>query len=191
MHPPFDMYFFRIRMQCKAFLENVCLILDLEGYCVQKKFYARELGWTTWQGQSGAKHYQLPFRWKTLCPKDRLTAQYVYHRIHGLPFEAHTAEKARPLKNLKGDVLTLYTQAKTPERFVVGYKGGHIEKDLLQELDLPAMNLEEYGCPKFEKLDTLSVIQDCGHHRFKHHCAMVESHAFWQWANRADEEKDT
>ena len=178
-------------MQCKAALENVCLILDLEGYFVQKKVYVRELGWTTWQGHVGAHHYQQPFRWKTLSPADRLTAQYVFHRIHGLPFEDDAHEKARPLENLKGDVLELYAQARTTERFVVGCKGGHVEKDLLRDLDLPAFNLEHYGCPKFEKLNTLSNVQDCGHHRFKNHCAMVESQAFWQWANRPDEEKDT
>ena len=178
-------------MQCKAALENVCLILDLEGYFVQKKFYVRELGWTTWEGHFGAQHYQQPFRWKALSQMDRLTAKYVYHRIHGLPFEDDPQEKARHLENLKRDVLELYAQARTTERFLVGYKGGHVEKDLLQELDLPAINLEHYGCPKFEKLNTISIIKDCGHHRFKKHCAMVESHAFWQWANMPNEDMDT
>lgn len=164
-------------------MDRVCLILDLEGYFVQKKFYARELGWTTWQGQSGARHYQLPLRWATLCPKDRLTAQYVYHTIHGLPFEADPGEKAQPLENLKGHVLDLYAQARAPDRDLVGYKGGHIEKDLLRDLDLPAIDLEQVGCPKFDTLETLSMMPDCGHHRFKRHCAMVESRTFWQWTD--------
>ena len=173
-----------IGMQCGACLHNVCLIVDLEGYFVEKKFYARELGWTTWRGESGAQHYRLPLEWKTLSPKDRLTAQYVFHCIHGLPFEDRQDEKAHPLEALKGDVLALYARAKTTERFIVGYKGGHIEKDLLKELDLPTINLEEYGCPKFEKLNSMSMIKDCGHHRFKKHCAMVESKAFWQWSSQ-------
>lgn len=53
-------------MQRKGTLENVCLILDLEGYFIGRKFYARELGWTTWRGDVGVKHYQQPFRWKAL-----------------------------------------------------------------------------------------------------------------------------
>ena len=74
----------------------------------------------------------------------------------------------------------LYQRARTTEHFLVGYKGGHMEKDLLRELDLPVINLEHYGCPKFEKLNTISIIEDCGHHNFENHCGMVESHAFWQ-----------
>ena len=170
-----------IGMPCGACLDQICLILDLEGYFVEKKFYARELGWTTWQGHSGAKHYRLPFRWKALDKKDRLTAQYVYHRIHGLPFEDDPQEKAHPLETLKGDVLALVGQARTTDRFLVGYKGGHVEKDLLQELDLPAIDLEQYGCPKFDTLETAAHSPDCGHHRFKKHCARAESHTFWQW----------
>ena len=116
---------------------NVCLILDLEGYFVRKQFYARELGWCDWEGRFGVLHYQQPYRWKTLNSVDRHTAIYVYHRIHGLPFEDPPEENARPLDNLKGDVLELYEQSRTPERFLVAYKGGHVEKNLLRELDLP------------------------------------------------------
>ena len=133
-----------------------------------KKFYFRQLGKTTWQGHFGAQHYQQPFRWKALNQMDRLTAKYVCHRIHGLPFEDNPQENARQLEILKGDV-----------------------SEVSKELDLPAVNLEHYGCPKFEKLNTISIIRDCGHHRFKKHCAMVKSHAFWQWANMPEEDMDT
>ena len=103
------------------------------------------------------------------------------------PFTCTTAftedppeENARPLDNLKGDVLELYEQSRTPERFLVAYKGGHVERNLLRELDLPATNLEHAGCPKFERLE-IYPIQDCGQHRTRGHCAMVECQAFWQW----------
>ena len=159
---------------------NVCLILDLEGYFVRKQFYARELGWCDWEGRFGVLHYQQPYRWKTLSSVDRHTAIYVYHRVHGLPFEDPPEENARPLDNLKGDVLELYEQSRTPERFLVAYKGGHVERNLLRELDLPATNLEHAGCPKFERLE-IYPIQDCGQHKTRGHCAMVECQAFWQW----------
>ena len=31
---------------------------------------------------------------------------------------------------------------------VVAYKGGHVEKDLLNKLNIPCLNLETWGCPK-------------------------------------------
>ena len=34
----------------------------------------------------------------------------------------------------------------------IAYKGGHYEKDLLNSLSIPAVNLESFGCPKAEKL---------------------------------------
>ncbi|KAJ7390783.1 hypothetical protein OS493_022341 [Desmophyllum pertusum] len=179
-------------MQRKAVLQNVCLIIDFEGYFINKKFYTRELGWTNWQGNFGCKHYQQPFRWKTLNQIDRQTARYVYHCIHGLPFEDDPQENARHLENLKGDVLEIYQQSHSPERFLVGYKGGHMEKNLLKELDLPAINLEHCGCPKFEKLDFFTI-QDCGQHKKQAlgHCAMVETQSFWQWMVMGDEDWET
>ena len=108
-------------------------------------------------------------------PRSRTT-----HRVHGLPFEDPPEENARPLDNLKGDVLELYEQSRTPEQLLVAYKGGHVERNLLRELDLPATNLEHAGCPKFERLE-IYPIQDCGQHRTRGHCAMVECQAFWQW----------
>ncbi|KAL9984958.1 hypothetical protein ACROYT_G007305 [Oculina patagonica] len=164
-----------------------------EGYFIDKKFYPRELGWTTWRGDVGVNHYQQPFRWKALTPLDRQTAKYVYHRIHGLPFEEDPRENARSLEDLKGNVLEVYQQSRTLERFLVAYKGGHVEKNLLRELDLPAINLEHFGCPKFEKLDNISIIQDCGQHRVQAlgHCAMVECQAFWQWTVTPDEDWET
>ena len=35
---------------------------------------------------------------------------------------------------------------------MVAYKGGHIERDLLSQLDIPCVNVEEYGCPKVDDL---------------------------------------
>ena len=38
------------------------------------------------------------------------------------------------------------------ERTMVGYKGGHVEKDLLVKLNIPCLDLETLGCPKYDKL---------------------------------------
>ena len=34
---------------------------------------------------------------------------------------------------------------------MVAYKGGHVEKDLLNKLNIPYLDLETWGCPKYEK----------------------------------------
>ena len=39
-----------------------------------------------------------------------------------------------------------------PKQCVVAYKGGTLEKKLLIQLQIPYVNLEDFGCPKFEYL---------------------------------------
>ena len=59
---------------------------------------------------------------------------------------------------------------------VIGYKGGHVEKDFLQRLGIPSVNLEEFGCPKFEHLTApdFNPVEGCGFHVRQSHCAMVK-----------------
>ena len=68
---------------------------------------------------------------------------------------------------------------------VVGYKGGTLEKKLLIQLQIPYVNLEDFGCPKFEYLPEyyFSPVH-CGCHlNSRFHCSMAECHAFMRWFN--------
>ena len=38
------------------------------------------------------------------------------------------------------------------KRTMVGYKGGHVEKDVLKQLNIPSLNLETVGCSKYDVL---------------------------------------
>ena len=75
---------------------------------------------------------------------------------------------------------------------MVAYKGGHLERDLLKELNIPAVNLEDLGCPKFELLtgqQGIDPIPDCGHHkRSERHCAIVECQTFWLFLTKQKKE---
>ena len=66
---------------------------------------------------------------------------------------------------------------------MVAYKGGHVEKDLLNKSNIPCLDLESWGCPKFEQLQQMIVetLASCGFHLNDniHHCPMTECHAFW------------
>jgi hypothetical protein len=47
----------------------------------------------------------------------------------------------------------------------IAYKGGHYEKDLLNSLSIPAVNLESFGCPKAKKLfDQIIWLKTCKNH---------------------------
>ena len=63
-------------------------------------------------------------------------------------------------------LLRLYKQFKIKGRTVVACKGGHVEKDLLDKLDIPNINLETWGCLNYEQLKQTIVepLPSCGFH---------------------------
>ena len=82
---------------------------------------------------------------------------------------------------LKYVVQSLYNNHRTAHQWVVAFKGGHVEKDLLRELKIPFVNLVDYNCPKVKDLLTegFRPILDCGHHLHSHaHCPRVECSYF-------------
>ena len=133
---------------------------------------------------SFTEHYSLHYFIASPYPKgDKkacTTIAYQYHNCHGLAF--HPKYKCRKPSRVEDDFLAIYAQ-QPKNRPVVAYKGGHIEKDFLERLGVPSVNLELYGCPKYELLKDVSVVQPCGHHvdNSKHHCPVVETACFMTW----------
>ena len=171
--------------QVKA-LERICLIIDMEGFFLEK-FYARELGYANHLGGCGSKHYSLPMKYEELVPIQQKQAAFVTRRIHGLPFTPTHFEDAHAQERLHQDVVGLYMLNMTAEKPKIAYKGGHIEKDLLEGLELgPFVNLEDFGCPKVVDLIHAGVgyeVWDCGLHQGMGtaHCAMAECQILQKW----------
>ena len=57
---------------------------------------------------------------------------------------------------------------------MAAYKGGHVEKDLSNKLNITCLDLETWGCPKYEQLKQTIVepLASCGFHLNDniHHC---------------------
>ena len=60
-----------------------------------------------------------------------------------------------------------------------------MEKDLLEKLNIPSLNLETLGCLKYDDIRTemYPLVSSCGFHKDEsiHHCPVKECHAFWKW----------
>lgn len=167
------------------FRDDVCLVIDMDGLHLQtpRKFQCRELGYCSWSGDAGrvAFHPLKPFF--ALDRDERRTWRKVHRDIHGLPYhpvpdreEVHVSPHAF--------VWQLYCDFATPHRPRVAYKGGTIEKKLLDALHLPSLNLETLGCPKYDRMvfDPTQFPPPCGlHTRPTHHCALWEAYAFMCW----------
>ena len=167
-------------------LERICLYIDMEGFFLPK-FHVRELGYANYLGGSGSKHYWMPMLYTDLVPSQQRQANFVTRRIHGLPFTPTHFEDAQPQEQLAQDVSDLYQLYMTEDKPVIAYKGGHIEKDLLKELELgPFVDLEDFGCPKVVDLIHAGLTQevwDCGLHQGNGaaHCAMAECQIVRDW----------
>ncbi len=70
----------------------------------------------------------------------------------------------------------------------IAYKGGCIERDLLNKLNIPSINLQSYGCPKAEKLmDNLIWLDTCGNHLTSmayQYCPKLEVEAYGLWLRK-------
>ena len=124
-------------------------------------------------------------QWNDLTPKDQRACRYVQKYIHKLPFGVPVGVDALPLSSLPKIISQLYGNVRQNSRSTIAYKGGIYERDLLARLNIPALNLQDYGCPKAEKLfDQLVWLETCGKHTAYQHCAKVEVEAFAIWLEK-------
>ena len=83
---------------------------------------------------------------------------YCFNNVHKLPFNAFNGkscvDSSTDLKNFiaKYNINMIY------------YKGGHLEKDLCQEINVPCFNLEKVGAPKIPSHDPRIEVR--GHWKF-------------------------
>ena len=73
---------------------NVCLILDLEGFFVDKAFRVRELGHYTWREEFGRYAFYMKTAWGNLSYRDRKTVSYIKYNVHGLTYQPRREEQA-------------------------------------------------------------------------------------------------
>ena len=165
-------------------MNSVVGIIDMDGFTVNRKFRCRELGVIEVdKDEAKSYHFDIGIRWLDLDNKDRKSCMYVMKNMHKLPFAA--SRGSFPLSNLNGIVKDFYGNIRQDEESTIGYKGGHYERDLLKQLMIPAINLEDFGCPKAEFLfNKLTWLETCGQHIATHayqHCPKVEVEAFAAW----------
>ena len=165
--------------------DSLCLVIDIEGFFVQKKFQARKMGYYSRNDYFGRHAFFQQTTLKDLSHKDKKTVNFAKLKIHRLTYQPRYRERAYGQDQADIVLLRLYNQYKNFERTVVAYKKGHIEKDLLNKLNIPCFDFETLGCPKYDQLKPTIVepLASCGFQLNDniHHCPMTGCHAFWLW----------
>ena len=165
--------------------------MDMDGFRVKGKFIVREIGWYAPLPDGGeaygVQHFTHEYTWDMLDKKDQRTVAYVKRHVTGLPFRPGPQEYKRshllPQDMVAAFVEGLWKQYKTPECNTVAYKGGTLEFILLTLLVIPNMDLEQQGCPTYNKLKPyFSHVPHCQCHiSTELHCAMSECFVFSKW----------
>ena len=147
-------------------LSDIVGIMDMDGVMVSGRFYCKELGMLK-VGEAAARSvfFDTGLRWTGLNQKDRKTCQYVIRNIHKLPFGVPRGVKASEICELENIVSSFYREVKRSESSVLAYKGGHVEKDLLERLDISCVNLERFNCPKADEGNDMVGDVRKPHHR--------------------------
>lgn len=168
-------------------LEDICVIIDLDGFRFHKIFHVRELGFASLTKEIyGSYRFDLSNYINGMTQADWKSAMCCKFRIHGLSIRPLPREKnCYNEKDLNSLINQIYEENKTQDKYVIGYKGGTVERNLLGKLRIPNVNLEHYGCPKYSDL-VEPEIEDCGYHIKIDgvHCAMKECFAFATWVSQ-------
>ena len=161
-------------------MDAIGSIIDMDGFNIQGKFYCKELGVLKIDEET-AKSYQfcLPFKYVDLKEKDQRSVAYVIKNITKMPL---FTINSRPLYQLKDIIVRLYHET---NKLPIAYKGGNYEKTLLNELNIPFVDLEKWGCPKAaEIMKDMIWLETCGFHKGADahlHCSKLEVEAYGRW----------
>lgn len=166
-------------------MDSICLIIDFDGFHICGQFYCREMGYVD-ATRADSVPDSIRFNLCFLQPgdNDMKTVSYCKRNIHGMTLRPMYKEPVCSYFAFKTILRELYEKHRTPNRYVVGFKGGSYERKVLDSMKIPSYNLEESGCPKYEELPDES--EDCGYHEQikkskKAHCPRAEVNAFKKW----------
>ncbi|CAB3976763.1 Hypothetical predicted protein [Paramuricea clavata] len=160
----------------KEIASRITHVIDCEAYTSKKKTFLREISvYRVKTGECSSFQVFMPFIPFNECD---YTIDYQIKKIHGLPI-------AR--ERLTDDFYTLKesTAFLTGEFMcnadLVAYKGGDIERVLLNNMGVRCINLEILTCPKY--IDLLTIFgqsqECCPYHQGNHyHCSKHEVKMF-------------
>ena len=67
-------------------MNEICMILDFECFCIDGKQGCRELGYYTHNHKYGREAFYMKKSYKWLSDKDKRTVNFVKRKIHGLSY---------------------------------------------------------------------------------------------------------
>lgn len=149
-------------------LHNITHIIDIDGFYVNKHFYPKEICLLSVDNDDALRiDVRLPMSFNELTHKQRSQVCYVTKFVHGLywtnDIDTSGLKAERMLYDAK-NVPTIIRAAlreyadrrrsflEPDPQVLIAYKGGNLERNILVAAGIPCIDLEVYGCPRFETL---------------------------------------
>ena len=181
-------------------LNNACAVIDMQGYCFEKKFFPRELAICSDKIEISI---EIDCGLKENSFKNiHMFNDYKFQKylIHGIPLESirgNIGLKVHDMRQVEVLIKKLYEKIKSADKFLFACKNQQVAR-LLERLDIPFFNLEKTIveneiCPKLETFDETiggGQVWFCPLHtclpnqessRKKLRCSLRKSRYIWNW----------
>lgn len=159
-------------MESTQNVRNICGIIDLCGEQIGNHFYVRELA-----AISTERNVRKPI------------AKFFDFKPFAFDIFLRTRRQPRlprvyDIRELDEQIRSIYETLKRPGKELPAYKEGQCERERLTSLNIPHVDLEQFGCPRYEVIKGRRKYTraGCRYHRLKRkHCPRSEVLTFKSW----------
>jgi hypothetical protein len=158
-------------------MDKVCCVIDAQGFTLNGSFYPREI---TIISKTSKQTFLCDVRkvFLTSNDKDKKTNEFIYNNILGINSSKDCGESGF----IK--LYQLYREFIYKNKNIVAIKNVQL-KELLKKLNIPYIELEDYGCPAIDRLNEYYCYKACHFHKKslmkKIRCSEQKCELLWQW----------
>lgn len=144
-----------------AVLRRITHIVDADGFIIKNVFWPREMTVLRLADDLMIRYeFKLPCKRAALSNKDARTVNFVSNNINGMLFSDEYWRKDQdrikamlpPSRHSPISCLIEVAKLSGSDRCLFAYKGGNYERQWLEQANIPSINLEVFGCPRFDVL---------------------------------------
>lgn len=177
---------------------NVRFVIDVDGFPLThpSRFVVKELAYIDlFTNQVCNYYFQVSSRYHDETPSNQRQIRYVYRNVHGMRYSDQPGDKPQ---HVVDDIARELARVAIDSNAFIAYKGGQYETRIFERVHAAELlvNLEHFGCPKFDVLFASSCVDlaefatnsvHCSRHTGLRktssvaHCPRIEVVVFAQW----------
>lgn len=143
----------------------ICAYLDIQGFAHKKFSAVREVAWLTTDSPIPLNFQVHPGCLPLHDDEARKSLNFNKYKLHGLDFFPGIQNHFIEQDDVSSVINQLYDSARSVGCYLVAYKGGIMEKNILNDLGIPSVDLDRL-VPKFQTWPDVKNYRKftCGNH---------------------------